>query len=169
MIFCDRAHGYGAGILPSYRFVAEVVRDGFIKAGIKAKIVESTEEKTSPSICFDRSSKFEIESGGRKIFGCALRRHGRVVLVQSSIVFDGSQRQLVNKPEVMESSPYRSPEAPVSDKIVNEITAALGRISGVLLIRRALSVGEEVLADELLANRYGTEAWTRNTVSAGAG
>jgi len=168
MIFCDGVHGYGVGTLPSYRFVVEVVRDGLQAAGVRAEIAESAEERVYPSVCFERSSKFELECYGRKIFGCALRRHGRAGLVQGSIIFDGSQECLGLKTGSAELLRRGNLKVPSSQTMVSEITAALGRIQGTSLHRRSLSDSEKVLAGELRVNRYGTKAWTRHTVSVGS-
>jgi lipoate-protein ligase A len=158
MVFCDGIHGYGSGILPSYRFVAETVKNGLSLLGLDTEMLSDNGDGSYGVVCFDKTTGFELEYHGRKILGCALRRHGSAILVQGSIVLDGSQSGNDIKPWINVDF-----DLPGQRDIADTMKESLRGMDGAELLERDLPEAVNVLTQELLSNRYRLKSWNSKT------
>jgi lipoyl(octanoyl) transferase len=156
-------------LLETYRVLGGGLAAGLARLGVAAEVVPLSRERgpTAPSFCFARTGSYEIAVGGRKLVGSAQRRQAGGFLQHGSLLLDADRARL------------RAVFPGVADPLagITTVAAALGRrpafgevadalaagLAGALAPLRpgGLSPAEIALAGRLVAEKYATEAWTR--------
>ena len=78
------------GILPSYKFLSRALITALDLLDIGASLAagEKKGQKPIPGACFDSSSAYEIQVGGKKVVGSAQLRRNGVLLQHGSILLE---------------------------------------------------------------------------------
>ncbi|MBI4014280.1 MAG: lipoate--protein ligase family protein [Candidatus Rokubacteria bacterium] len=155
-------------LLETYRVLGSGLAAGLRRLGIPAEVVPLRREprRTAPTFCFARTGAYEIAVGGKKVVGSAQRRQTRAFLQHGSVLLDADPGRL--------RAVFPGVDDPLAG--VTTLAAVLGRRVGFDAAAAALAAGlgevlgplapdgltsaEIVLADRLVAEKYGTEAWT---------
>jgi lipoate-protein ligase A len=156
-------------LLETYRVLGSGLAAGLGRLGVSAEVVPLVRERpgAAPTFCFARTGAYEIAVGGRKLVGSAQRRQGGGFLQHGSVLLD------------VDASRLRAVFPGVDDPLagITTIAAVIGRrpafdevahalaagLSGVLGAPRpgGLSSVEVARAEQLVAEKYATDAWTR--------
>jgi lipoyl(octanoyl) transferase len=175
----------GAGdVLETYRVLGQGLAAGLRRIGVAAELVPLVRDRragaASPAFCFRRAGTYEIAVDGRKLIGSAQRRQRRAFLQHGSVLLDADPDRIravfPGEPEptrAMTTLAAALGEPPGFEAVVAALTAGLEEALGAPLEPGRLSPSEAVLVDTLVADKYGTEAWTAwgrmpETVAAGA-
>ncbi len=155
-------------LLETYRVLGSGLAAGLRRLGIPAEVVPLRREarRAAPTFCFARTGAYEIAVGGKKVVGSAQRRQTRAFLQHGSVLLDADPGRL--------RAVFPGVDDPLAG--VTTLAAVLGRRVGFDAAAAALAAGlgealgplvpdgltsaETVLADRLVAEKYGTEAWT---------
>lgn len=178
--------GLPASVTEAYRVLSEGLLQGFRRLGLDAHMVTlaSEEEKQKyatigSSACFDSPSWYELVVEGRKVAGSAQMRQKGVVLQHGSILLDLDAEQLFAVLKFRSEALKERLKASFVDKAVaiNDLQRALGWSEvtleqakaafragiadgmGVALEESEPTAYESGLAERLLAEKYGTDAW----------
>jgi lipoyl(octanoyl) transferase len=158
-------------VLETYRVVGRGLAVGLERLGIAAELVPLVRGRragaAAPAFCFRRAGAYEISVGGRKLVGSAQRRqrgsflqHGAVLLdadpARLRAVFPGEVDPTIGLTTLAQVLGRR----PGFDRVVEALTAGLAEALGMPLVPGGLSADESALVDALVAEKYGTEAWT---------
>jgi lipoate-protein ligase A len=183
-IVLPAAHPLWTGDLAaSYRRFAEPLRVAFARLGVEtdlaspganARFVENA-PALAPRICFAALGPFEHLVAGKKLVGNSQVRRRHANAQHGVIQVSGNQTDLV---EVL-SDTTEGGRADVRDflathiaalapdnpavslsEICSPITVALGEAFNLRWDVGELSEAEQALADELIAEKYGADAWT---------
>lgn len=92
------------GVLASYKFLSRGLLAAFELLNVEAYLAPRGKRgrKPVPGACFDSSSAYEIQVGGKKVVGSAQLRRNGVLLQHGSILFELSAAlycQILRKPE----------------------------------------------------------------------
>jgi lipoate-protein ligase A len=158
-------------VLETYRVLGAGLVAGLAGLGIRAELVPRTRgaPAESPVFCFGRAGAYEIAVRGRKLVGSAQRRQGGTFLQHGSILLDvapGALRAVF--PEVADPLAGMTTVAAElgrrveADVAIASFRAGLAGVLGHALEPGTLSPVETDLAGRLVADKYGTEAWTRH-------
>lgn len=158
-------------VLETYRVVGRGLAVGLERLGIAAELVPLVRGRrdgtAAPAFCFRRAGAYEISVGGRKLVGSAQRRqrgsflqHGAVLLdadpARLRAVFPGEVDPTIGLTTLAQVLGRR----PGFDRVVEALSAGLAEALGMPLVPGGLSADESALVDALVAEKYGTEAWT---------
>lgn len=127
------------GTSSSYEDIHRAVASALQREGFIADVVPTTDPEPNKA-CFQRAVKFDVVSGTQKIAGAAQRRSRTGTLHQGSII-----------------PPSEFDWDSLAGSLQAEITPLLGGSTEL----SALTQAEESLAQELAANRYGTDEWNK--------
>ncbi|MFE5319165.1 biotin/lipoate A/B protein ligase family protein [Paenibacillus sp. NPDC056579] len=186
IIVAESYPGIPSGVTEAYRVLSEGLLLGFRKLGLDAQMVQlaSEEDKSKyasmgSAACFDSPSWYELVVEGRKIAGSAQTRQKQVVLQHGSILLDMDTEQLFRVLRFKNERIQERLKQQFSQKAVaiNDICRELGRPTvqlaevevafregvaeglGVELEEGALTDYEQTLVQQLIADKYGNEAW----------
>ncbi|OYD09997.1 octanoyltransferase [Paludifilum halophilum] len=169
-------------VTQSYRVISTGLLEGFRRLNLKAEMVpmESEEEKAryasmGSAACFDSPSNYELVVEGRKVAGSAQTRQKGVILQHGSILLDLDVELLFDvlrfPSERVKERMKRGflqkavainqlRETPVAvEEAVDAFTHGFAKGMGIRLVSGELTSYEEELAERLVQERYGTEAW----------
>jgi lipoate-protein ligase A len=156
-------------LLETYRVLGSGLAAGLRRLGVEAEVVPLVRERPgpAPTFCFARTGAYEIAVGGRKLVGSAQRRQGGGFLQHGSLLLDTDPGRL------------RAVFCGVADPLagITTVAAVLGRRPGFDEVADALAAGlagvlgplrpgglspaETARVEQLVTEKYGTEAWTR--------
>lgn len=161
-------------VLETYRVVGDGLAAGLARLGLDARVVplsRGRRDAPAPMFCFARTGAYEIAVAGRKLVGSAQRRqsgaflqHGSILLAADAerlrAIFPGGTDPLAG----MTTVAHALGRAVGFDDAVSALAAGLQARLGVLLAPGGLSSGELGLAERLVTDKYGTEAWNVQAV-----
>ncbi len=162
-----RGHPLAAdGVLESYGVIGRGLIAGLGVLGLAphAGPWDPASESESTSVCFVSPSRHEIAVDGHKLIGSAQTRRHRGILQHGSIVLahDSEIFSLMGVPEPP-SAPrgLRAllPTVPPTGALVQAFAAGFAQALELTLKPGLLSAEEQGRADELLEDRYQTDAW----------
>jgi lipoate-protein ligase A len=156
-------------LLETYRVLGGGLAAGLRRLGVEAEVVPLARERRGPSppFCFTRTGAYEIAVGGRKLLGSAQRRQGGGFLQHGALLLDADPGRLSAVfPGVADLLAGITTVAavlgrrPGFDEVAEALAAGLASVLGPLR-PGGLSPAEAARAERLVAEKYGTEAWTR--------
>ncbi|HEY8486748.1 MAG TPA: lipoate--protein ligase family protein [Limnochordales bacterium] len=168
------------GILDSYRRLSLGLQEGLRRLGVQAELATPPAAGRGPgaSACFDSASRHELEWAGRKLVGSAQTRRASGALLQHGSIllrFDPLRAAMFLSPDpatagqlarVLAARAAGLEEAagrPVSwEEAARAVAEGLAVALGIRWAPGGLSPGEQRRAGELVAGRYGTDAWNRH-------
>jgi len=122
-----------------------------------------------PAFCFARTGSYEIEVGGKKLVGSAQRRQARAFLQHGSVLLgaDVERIRLLFPGEGDPLAGMTTLEAelgrrPTFDETVAALVAGFREACGLTLAPGGLHPQERQLMEQLMREKYATEAWTRD-------
>ncbi|MCZ8514360.1 biotin/lipoate A/B protein ligase family protein [Paenibacillus filicis] len=178
--------GIPRSVTDAYRVLSEGLLSGFRRLGLQADMVklESEEDKSQyasmgSAACFDSPSWYELVVEGRKIAGSAQTRQKGVVLQHGSILLDLDTDQLFrmlrfSNERVAERMKQQFLKKAVA---INDLLRSAGKQEVTIddaekafekgiaegmrieLAESALTPYEEALAQQLVQEKYGNDAW----------
>ena len=155
-------------LLETYRVLGGGLAAGLGRLGVAAEVVPLVRERPgpAPTFCFARTGTYEIAVGGRKLVGSAQRRQGGGFLQHGSLLLDTDPGRLrAVFPGVADPLAGITTVAavlgrrPGFDEVADALAAGLAGVLGPLR-PGGLSPGETARVERLVAEKYGTEAWT---------
>ncbi len=159
--------GVPSDLLATYRWIALALLRGLRELGAPAEIVAVPDtEGPAPAFCFARTGRYEIEVDGRKLVGSAQRRqgacflqHGAVLLGVDALrlraVFPTTRDPLATMTTLEATLGHR----PKFDDVAAALTGAFEAEHGLILAPGGLTPEEMARVDDLVRERYATEAW----------
>ena len=107
-------------------------------------------------MCFEKSQKYDVVAGGRKLLGSAQRRHGLAFLQHGSLPLSPNEYapSAASLSDLLENPPAEA-------KIIDVLTNAFEEAFGAVCVDGRLTDEETVDAEELAEARYRSDAWTR--------
>lgn len=165
-------------VLETYRTLAGGLVAAIRRLGATAELAGGEPDPRlggeASAACFDAPSAYELVVGGRKVVGSAqTRRHG-AILQHGSVLLDLDAERLFT---LLRVDPEKRPEAiahlrsraaglrellgrEVSwDEAARALPEGFTEALGVAFVPGELTPAERRLAEELVATRYGTDAW----------
>jgi lipoate-protein ligase A len=129
------------------------------------------EDKAKGPVCFEAPSDYEVVGGGKKLVGSAQWRRVDGVLQHGSLPLCGDIARvcgcLVDAPE---SEVVRAHAATLKDVLDRDVSwaeaadawqSAFVEILDIRFVESTLSDDEARCAEELIATKYGNDAWTK--------
>lgn len=167
-------------VLETYRVLGRGLAAGLGRLGVLAELAPLVRDRAGggpPAFCFRRTGAYEITAGGRKLAGSAQRRQRGAFLQHGSVLLDadpGRLRAVFPREAAPMTALTTLAEAlgrtSSFSAVVDALTAGFAEVLGAPLVPGGLSPDETALVDELVARKYGTEAWTaRGELPDGAG
>jgi lipoate-protein ligase A len=161
----------GAGdVLETYRVLGSGLVAGLARLGIAAELVplhRAARRGAAPAFCFARAGAFEVGVAGRKLCGSAQRRRRGAFLQHGSLLLDADPARLAAVfPGLGEALAGATTAAAVLgrrvgfDEAAHALAAGLAEALGARLEPADLTAAELTAAVRLVADKYGTEAWT---------
>jgi lipoate-protein ligase A len=156
-------------LLETYRVLGSGLAAGLGRLGVAAEVVPLVRQRhgAAPTFCFARTGAYEIAVGGLKLVGSAQRRQGGGFLQHGSVLLDVDARRLrAVFPEVSDPLAGITTIAavlgrrPAFDEVADALAAGLSGELGALR-PGGLSSVEVARAEQLVAGKYATDAWTR--------
>lgn len=144
----------------AYRAVHAVIAEALAQLGLPAPDPEEAGPRAARAhprgMCFATAIGEDLVVGGRKLVGSAQRRQGGAFLQHGSIPLSpdpaGAGTSLA---ELLGAAPERA-------SVVRAICAAMRHTLATHLNRAPPTEAERLRAQELLASRYGLDAWNRD-------
>jgi lipoate-protein ligase A len=165
----------GAGdLLETYRVLGRGLAAGLARLGAPAEAVPIARARAgpTPAFCFARTGSYEIAVRGRKLVGSAQRRQGGGFLQHGTLLLDAAPERLravfPGPADLLAGVTTLAAVLgrPVGfDEAVAALAAGLAEVLGPL-VPGGLTDAEAALARRLVADKYGTEAWTRRAETA---
>jgi lipoate-protein ligase A len=167
-------------VLETYRVVGRGLADGLGRLGVSADLVPLVRGRhggaRAPAFCFRRAGAYELAVGGRKLVGSAQRRQRGCFLQHGAVLLDADPDRIrAVFPREADPTAGLITLAEVLgrlsgfDVVVEALTAGLSGAFGAGLVPGGLSPEESRLVAALVADKYGTEAWTALGRLPGAG
>lgn len=176
--------GAAQGILQSYQWISNGLARGLERLGMtverhrpKPDAAGMAEKLSGSAACFDSPSWYEITVAGKKVIGSAQVRREDVLLQHGSILletqaealfdllrFDGDQqRRRMKEVFLRRATGIREATGrPVTaEEVIGAMRKGFEEGLGLELCAGGLSQDETLLADRLVAEKYGDPAWTR--------
>lgn len=157
-------------VLETYRVVGSGLAAGLARLGVRAEVVpvlRAGRGGAAPTFCFARTGAYEIAVAGRKLVGSAQRRQGGAFLQHGSILLDADADRLravfpglADPLEGMGTVVTVLGRRVGFEAVVAALAGGLGTALGEPLAPGGLSPDEGRLVARLVAEKYGTEAWT---------
>ena len=134
--------------------VIEALRTFGVESAMRGGTLDAPFSPSEHRLCFDRTIGCDIVAGGRKLVGSAQRKtrhgflqHGSIPLVENPMTPGAAWVNGCSKREVGYGP------------LTEALAGAFEESFGVKLVPGGLSGAEEARVEELLENRYSTEAW----------
>jgi lipoate-protein ligase A len=165
----------GAGdVLETYRVIGVGLVAALARLGIAAALVplrraarRAARRGATPAFCFARTGAFEVVVAGRKVCGSAQRRRRGAFLQHGSLLLAADPGRLAAVfPGLGDPLAGVTTAAAVLgrrvgfDEAAGALAAGLAGALGVRLEPGELTAAEAEVAVRLVAEKYGTEAWT---------
>jgi lipoate-protein ligase A len=168
----------GETLMASYREISRGIEAGLGSLGVRA--AQGAERdgggRALPTICFAKAARCDLVADGRKVVGSAQTRSRGVILQHGSIPLTIDLDDLLAVLPGPASQPLTERRRKVAQAAVG-VSELVGRpvgfeelagairlgfacALGVVLTQGALLPEEVAWADELVATKYGTQAWT---------
>jgi lipoate-protein ligase A len=157
-------------VLDTYRVIGRGLAAGFARLGVAVDVVDVARVRRAravPAFCFARTGAYEIAAGGRKLVGSAQRRRSGAFLQHGAVLLGVDRARLSAVfPEARVGDPGLTTLAallgrpPGFDEVVAALTEGLAGALGARLSPGGLAEDEIRLAHRLVADKYGTAAWT---------
>ncbi len=158
-------------VLETYRVIGQGLRAGLGRLGVAAELVPLVRGRRDPAVlpafCFRRAGAYELAVEGRKLVGSAQRRQRGAFLQHGSVVLDADAARIravfPREPEPtagMTTLAALLGRPPRFDTVAAALAAGLAEALGATLEPASLSPEEAALVEALVADKYGTEAWT---------
>lgn len=158
-------------VLETYRVIGQGLVGGLGRLGAAAELAPIVRGRSAdaspPAFCFVRTGAYEIAVGGRKLVGSAQRRQRGALLQHGTVVLDADPARIrAAFPKERDPLARMTSLAEVLgrrlafDEVVTAVAGGLALALGVALAPGGLSPGEMALAEALVAEKYGTTAWT---------
>jgi lipoyl(octanoyl) transferase len=156
-------------VLETYRVLGQGLAAGLGRLGVAAELaplVRGRSDRT-PAFCFGRAGAYEIAVDGRKLVGSAQRRQRGCFLQHGSVLL-GADLARIRAVFPREADPMAGMttlaealgSAATFDAVVEALAAGFGDALGIRLAPAGLAPEESALVDTLVAQKYGTDAWT---------
>ena len=165
-------------VLEAYHRISEGLVAGLRLLGIPAQEAPGT-SRAGPDVsaaCFEVPSAYEITALGRKLMGSAQHRRAQWVLQHGSLPLTGDVSRIVNYLRFEDEEERKALRAALAARATT-VEALLGRAVGFREVAETLARGfaqalaldltpgelsleEYATAQRLVAEKYGTEAWT---------
>jgi lipoate-protein ligase A len=158
VIFSRRDLQRSRALVEYYRIVSECLQQALIRLGLTVCLEEKVATAKGPaSFCFSQPTKYDLMVQNRKICGSAQRRYRDTILQQGSLILDyqplpgfwdqaGGVRQFAGRP---------IDNAEISQAIEQSFAERLG----LRFVETGLTPEEKILAEKLVAEKYGQESW----------
>ncbi len=157
-------------LLATYRWIGSALEAGLQRLGAPVDMVpvQPSDPVTMPAFCFARTGSYELEVAGRKLVGSAQRRQRAGFLQHGSVMLGAAQERLqqVFPGEADPLAGMTTLEAvlgrrPGFDETVEALAQGFRDAHGLELRTGGLGEAEREVAESLVADKYGTERWTR--------
>jgi lipoate-protein ligase A len=161
----------GAGdVLETYRVLGSGLVRALARLGIPGELVplhRAARRGAAPAFCFARTGAFEVGVAGHKICGSAQRRRRGAFLQHGSLLLDADPARLAAVfPALGGALAGATTAAAVLgrrvsfDEAARAVAAGLAEALGARLEPAEITEAELAAARQLVADKYGTEAWT---------
>jgi lipoyl(octanoyl) transferase len=158
-------------VLETYRVIGRGLAAGLGRLGVRAELAPLIRGRgdvaAPPAFCFRRTGAYEIAVEGRKLVGSAQRRQRGAFLQHGSVVLDADPARIravfPHEPEPTRGMTTLAAELgrrPDVGTVEAALAAGLAEAFGVPLRPAGLAPEESALVEALVADKYGTEAWT---------
>jgi lipoate-protein ligase A len=158
-------------LLATYRWIGGALERGLHRLGAPADMVpvQPSDPAAMPAFCFARTGSFELEVNGRKLVGSAQRRQGAGFLQHGSIML-GTAPDRLRRVFPAEADPLRGMTTleavlgrrPSFDETVAALAEGFRAAHDVTVVPGGLEPDEEESMRALVADKYGTDQWTRS-------
>lgn len=140
----------------AYREMNAIVAAAAASFGVRTGPGAGEPEAAPRGLCFDAHTRYDLIAGGRKLFGSAQRRGGGRFLLHGSLVLEPNP---VAKGAISLSEARGAPvtRAEAEAAVIREAEGAWGGP----FVAATPSAVECQIAERLVLERYGNEAWTR--------
>jgi len=140
----------------AYRDMNDVVAAAAARFGVSVDTGAGEPEAAAAGLCFDAHTRYDLVVGGRKLFGSAQRRGGGRFLLHGTLVLERNPlaRGAVS---LGEACGREVPRAQAEEAVIR----AAAELWGVDLVAETPTAAEWSLAERLVSERYGSDAWTR--------
>lgn len=140
----------------AYREMNAIVARAAASFGVRTDPGEGEPEAAPKGLCFDAHTRYDLLAGGRKLFGSAQRRSGGRFLLHGSLVLERN-RWAEGAISLVEAAGRPVAYAEAEAAVIREAEGAWGA----RFLAGAPSAAEWELAERLVVERYGNDAWTR--------
>ena len=157
-------------LLGTYRWIGAALCEGLRGLGTAADMVavQPSDPASMPTFCFARTGSYEIEVAGRKLVGSAQRRQGGAFLQHGAVMLEAHPDRLA-RVFPRQDEPLRGMTTvaaalgrrPAFDEVAQHLADGFRRVHALDLAPGGLSGEELAQAEQLVAQKYGAEAWTR--------
>lgn len=174
---------FSPGILGTYLIISRCILEGIAVLGIRAdmeKTVRPSAGEGPASHCFSSPSRYELLVNGRKICGSAQTRSKGAFLQHGSLLLNFDSLKALSV--VTQDVPVSEDQARLLDRSVTSLrdhteetvdpvrvagilTASFERVMQTRFAEGGLTEEEKTTRDELLKNKYRTDAWNRTGAS----
>jgi lipoyl(octanoyl) transferase len=154
----------------TYRWIGTALTAGLRTLGAPAEMVavQPSDPAAMPAFCFARTGSYEIEVKGRKLVGSAQRRRGAGFLQHGSVML-GTEPHRLRRVFPAEFDPLAGMSTleevlrrrPTIDETVGALVRGFRDAHAIALSPGELHAEEAALAESLIRDKYGTDAWTR--------
>jgi lipoate-protein ligase A len=140
----------------AYAVMNAIVARAALSFGVRVKPGAGEPEAAPEGLCFDAHTRYDLLAGEGKLFGSAQRRGGGRFLLHGTLVLE---RNPVSKGAVSlsEAAGRAVTRAEAEAAVIREAEGAWG--AG--FVAASPSAEEWGLAERLVLERYGNDAWTR--------
>ncbi len=140
----------------AYAEINAIVSKAALSFGVRVAPGAGEPEAAPEGLCFDTHTRYDLLAGGRKLFGSAQRRGGGRFLLHGTLVLEKNpvSRGAVS---LSEASGRTVARAEAEAAVIREAEGAFR--AG--LVAETPSAEEWGLAERLVLERYGNDAWTR--------
>jgi lipoate-protein ligase A len=158
-------------VLETYRVIGQGLVAGLARLGVAAQLAPLVRRRREPggppAFCFQRTGAYEVSVGARKLIGSAQRRQRGAFLQHGSVVLDADPDRIraafPHEPDPlagMTTLALALGRPPAFDTVVRGLAEGVADALGEPLVPAGLSPDEQRLVTALVADKYGTEAWT---------
>jgi len=159
-----------ADLLETYRWIGAALAAGLNRLGAAVAMVpvRPSDPTAMPTFCFARTGSYELEVDGLKVVGSAQRRQGAGFLQHGAVML-GAAPDRLRRVFPGEGDPLAGMitleavlgRRPTFDETAAALAEGFRAVHGLELSPGGLGPDETELAESLVAEKYGTDRWTR--------
>lgn len=168
---------FSSGILDTYLIIGRCILKGLSMLGVQAEMTPQGRGSPDAGLlihCFSVPSRYEILVNGKKVCGSAQTRsngaflqHGSLLLhfdplKAVSVIAGSGDRQATFMKESVTALDEHMEGQPEPEEISRVLCRGFADVLGVTFVESGLTEAEELLRDELVKNKYGTDLWNRS-------